>query len=156
MNAQTQDAEFGFKRTKGNLYSLIDEVGAKMRDDLDEFLNARACNRTARLDEVVFPVPVMIGDMASAFTRAGYSIGRNTLFDKLREDGFLESEGLSRNLPTKRSRDAKLITVKETRIETYCGTKIQYTPLITPIGQMFFYDLYVRRNYVTRFNTKAK
>ena len=147
MNTQTRDAEFGFKRTEGNLYNILDEVGAKMQKDLDAFLNVSPKTEHVRLEEVISPVPVMVGDMASAFTRAGYSIGRNTLFDKLREDGFLESEGLSRNLPTKRSRDAKLITVKETRIETYCGTKIQYTPLITPIGQMFFYDLYVRRNH---------
>lgn len=147
MNTQIRDEAFGFKRTKGNLYSLIDEVGAKMREDLGEFLNARACNRHSRLEDVVFSVPVMVGEMASAFTKAGYPIGRNQLFQKLREDGFLESKGLSRNLPTKRSRDAKLITVKETPIETYCGTKIQYTPLITPIGQMFFYYLYVRRNH---------
>lgn len=147
MNTQTQDAEFGFKRTKGNLYTLIDEVGAKMQEDLDEFLNARERNRHSRLEDVVFPVPVMVGEMASAFTRAGYKIGRNNLFEKLREDGFLVDKGISRNLPTKRSRDAKLIIVKETPIETYCGTKIQYTPLITPTGQMFFYYLYVRRNH---------
>lgn len=146
MNTQ-RNTEFGFKRTKGNLYSLIDEVGVKMREDLGEFLNARARNKHSRLEDVVFSVPVMVGEMASAFTKAGYPIGRNQLFQKLREDGFLESKGISRNLPTKRSRDAKLITVKETLIETYCGTKIQYTPLITPIGQMFFYYLYVRRNH---------
>ena len=147
MIKQTRDEAFGFKRTKGNLYSLIDAVGTKMQKDLDKFLNVRTGNEHVLLEEVVSPVPVMVGDMASAFTRAGYSIGRNTLFDKLREDGFLIDYGISRNLPTKRSRDAKLITVKETRIETYYGTKIQYTPLITPIGQMFFYDLYVRRNH---------
>lgn len=118
-----------------------------MQKDLDKFLNVRTGNEHVLLEEVVSPVPVMVGDMASAFTRAGYSIGRNNLFQKLREDGFLIDYGISRNLPTKRSRDAKLITVKETRIETYYGTKIQYTPLITPIGQMFFYDLYVRRNH---------
>lgn len=147
MNTQTRDAEFGFKRTEGNLYNILDAVEAKMQKDLDAYLNVKPMNEHVRLEEVVSPVPVMVGDMASAFTRAGYSIGRNTLFDKLREDGFLIDYGISRNLPTKRSRDAKLITVKETRIETYYGTKIQYTPLITPIGQMFFYDLYVRRNH---------
>lgn len=147
MNTQTRDEAFGFKRTKGNLYSLIDAVGTKMQKDLDKFLNVRTGNEHVLLEEVVSPVPVMVGDMARAFTRAGYSIGRNNLFDKLREDGFLGDKGLSRNLPTKRSRDAKLITVKETPIEMYYGTKIQYTPLITPIGQMFFYDLYVRRNH---------
>ena len=147
MITQTRDEAFGFKRTKGNLYSLIDEVGAKMQEDLDEFLNARERNRHSRLEDIVFSVPVMVGEMASAFTRAGYKIGRNNLFEKLREDGFLESKGLSRNLPTKRSRDAKLIDVKETKVEMYCGTKTQYTPLITPIGQMFFYYLYVRRNH---------
>jgi len=147
MNTQTRDEAFGFKRTKGNLYNILDAVGTKMQKDLDKFLNVRTGNEHVLLEEVVSPVPVMVGDMASAFTRAGYSIGRNTLFEKLREDGFLGDKGLSRNLPTKRSRDAKLITVKETRIETYYGTKIQYTPLITPIGQMFFHDLYVRRNH---------
>lgn len=147
MNTQTRDEAFGFKRTKGNLYNILDAVGTKMQKDLDKFLNVRTGNEHVLLEEVVSPVPVMVGDMASAFTRAGYSIGRNTLFEKLRKDGFLGDKGLSRNLPTKRSRDAKLITVKETRIETYYGTKIQYTPLITPIGQMFFYDLYVRRNH---------
>lgn len=145
MIKQTRDEAFGFKRTKGNLYSLIDAVEAKMQKDLDAYLNVKPMNEHVRLEEVVSPVPVMVGDMASAFTRAGYSIGRNTLFDKLREDGFLIDYGISRNLPTKRSRDAKLITVKETPIEMYCGTKIQYTPLITPAGQMLFYDLYVRR-----------
>lgn len=145
MNTQTRDEAFGFKRTKGNLYSLIDEIGAKMQKDLDKFLNVRTGNEHVLLEEVVSPVPVMVGDMASAFTRAGYSIGRNNLFQKLREDGFLIDYGISRNLPTKRSRDAKLITVKETPIEMYYGTKIQYTPLITPAGQMLFYDLYVRR-----------
>lgn len=147
MNTQTRDEAFGFKRTKGNLYSLIDAVGTKMQKDLDKFLNVRTGNEHVLLEEVVSPVPVMVGDMARAFTRAGYSIGRNNLFDKLREDGFLGDKGLSRNLPTKRSRDAKLITVKETPIEMFYGTKIQYTPLITPTGQMFFYDLYVRRNH---------
>ena len=39
MNTQTRDEAFGFKRTKGNLYSLIDEVGAKMQKDLDAYLN---------------------------------------------------------------------------------------------------------------------
>lgn len=146
MNTQ-RNTEFGFKRTKGNLYSLIDEVGVKMREDLGEFLNARARNKHSRLEDVVFSVPVMVGEMASAFTKAGYPIGRNQLFQKLREDGFLESKGISRNLPTKRSRDAKLITVKETPIEMFYGTKIQYTPLITPTGQLFFYYLYVRRNH---------
>ena len=147
MNTQTRDAEFGFKRTEGNLYNILDEVGAKMQKDLDAFLNARACNRTSRLEEVVFPVNMMVGELASAFTRAGYPIGRNNLFQKLREDGFLVDKGISQNQPTKRSRDAKLITVKDTLIETYCGTKTQYTPLITPTGQMFFYYLYVRRNH---------
>ena len=147
MIKQTRDEAFGFKRTKGNLYNILDAVGTKMQKDLDKFLNVRTGNEHVLLEEVVSPVPVMVGDMASAFTRAGYSIGRNNLFQKLREDGFLIDYGISRNLPTKRSRDAKLITVKETRIETYYGTKIQYTPLITPIGQMFFYDLYVRRNH---------
>ena len=147
MNTQIRDAEFGFKRTEGNLYNILDAVGAKMQEDLEEFLNARACNRHSRLEDVVFSVSVMVGEMASAFTKAGYSIGRNNLFQKLREDGFLVDKGISRNLPTKRSRDAKLITVKETLIETYCGTKTQYTPLITPTGQMFFYYLYVRRNH---------
>ena len=147
MNTQIRKEEFGFKRTKGNLYNILDAVETKMQKDLDALLKVSPKTEHVRLEEVVCPVPVMVGDMASAFTRAGYSIGRNTLFDKLREDGFLESKELSRNLPTKRSRDAKLITVKETLIETYCGTKIRYTPLVTPTGQMFFYDLYVRRNH---------
>lgn len=38
MNTQSRDAEFGFKRTKGNLYNILDEVGAKMQKDLEEFL----------------------------------------------------------------------------------------------------------------------
>lgn len=37
MNTQTRDAEFGFKRTKGNLYNILDAVEAKMQKDLDEF-----------------------------------------------------------------------------------------------------------------------
>lgn len=145
MNTQTRDEVFSFKRTKGNLYNILDTVGVKMRNDLNAFLNDKDRNRTSRLEEVVCSVPVMVGEMASNFTRAGYPIGRNQLFKKLREDGFLIDYGISRNLPTKRSRDAKLITVKETPIEMYYGTKIQYTPLITPAGQMLFYDLYVRR-----------
>ena len=53
MNTQTRDAEFGFNRTKGNLYSLIDEVGAKMQKDLDSFLNVSPKTEHVRLEEVI-------------------------------------------------------------------------------------------------------
>ena len=48
MNTQSRDEAFGFKRTEGNLCNILDEVGTKMRDDLDEFLNAREQTFTAR------------------------------------------------------------------------------------------------------------
>ena len=41
MNTQARDAEFGFNRTKGNLYSLIDEVGAKMQGPQPNFTARR-------------------------------------------------------------------------------------------------------------------
>ena len=33
MNTQTRDEVFSFKRTKGNLYNILDTVGVKMRND---------------------------------------------------------------------------------------------------------------------------
>lgn len=44
----------------------------------------------------------LVGELAKMMTQAGYPIGQNRLFAKLREDGYLGKSGSNRNVPLQR------------------------------------------------------
>lgn len=82
---------------------------------------------------------ILIGDLAKLLKQNGINIGQNRLFEILRQDGYLMTRGESRNKPTQRSMDMKIMEIKVgTRSSLSEGTKSTHTTKITGKGQFYF------------------
>lgn len=87
----------------------------------------------------------LIGELAKMMTQAGYPIGQNRLFAKLREDGYLGKSGSNRNVPLQRYVEMGLFKIKETAITHADGhVTINRTPKVTGKGQRYFIERYCR------------
>lgn len=85
----------------------------------------------------------LIGELAKMMTQAGYPIGQNRLFAKLREDGYLGKSGSNRNVPLQRYVEMGLFKIKETAITHADGhVTINRTPKVTGKGQRYFIERY--------------
>ena len=87
----------------------------------------------------------LIGELAKMMTQAGYPIGQNRLFAKLREDGYLGKSGSNRNVPLQRYVEMSLFKIKETAITHADGhVTINRTPKVTGKGQRYFIERYCK------------
>lgn len=86
---------------------------------------------------------ISIGTLAKILNQAGLDIGERRLFERLRNDKWLNSKGRNWNVPSQKSMDMGLMRVHESTISRSSGIQINKTPLITGKGQRFFLDLYV-------------
>lgn len=85
----------------------------------------------------------LVGELAKMMTQAGYPIGQNRLFAKLREDGYLGKSGSNRNVPLQRYVEMGLFKIKETAITHADGhVTINRTPKVTGKGQRYFIERY--------------
>lgn len=89
---------------------------------------------------------INVGDLAKILKQQGMDIGRDRLFKKLREDGYLISQqGRSRNMPSQKSMNLGLMRVKETAITHSDGKVVVHpTTLITGKGQLYFVNRYIK------------
>ena len=85
---------------------------------------------------------ISIGTLAKILNQAGLDIGERWLFERLRNDKWLNSKGRNWNVPSQKSMDMGLMRVHESTISRSSGIQINKTPLITGKGQRFFLDLY--------------
>lgn len=85
---------------------------------------------------------ISIGTLAKILNQAGLDIGERRLFERLRNDKWLNSKGRNWNVPSQKSMDMGLMRVHESTISRSSGIQINKTPLITGKGQRFFLDLY--------------
>lgn len=85
---------------------------------------------------------ISIGTLAKILNQAGLDIGERRLFERLRNDKWLNSKGRSWNVPSQKSMDMGLMRVHESTVSRSSGIQINKTPLITGKGQRFFLDLY--------------
>jgi anti-repressor protein len=85
---------------------------------------------------------ISIGTLAKILNQAGLDIGERRLFERLRNDKWLNSKGRNWNVPSQKSMDMGLMRVHESTISRSSGIQIKKTPLITGKGQRFFLDLY--------------
>ena len=85
---------------------------------------------------------ISIGTLAKILNQAGLDIGERRLFERLRNDKWLNSKGRNWNVPSQKSMDMGLMRVHESTISRSSGIQIKKTPLITGKGQRFFIDLY--------------
>lgn len=85
---------------------------------------------------------ISIGTLAKILNQAGLDIGERRLFERLRNDKWLNSKGRNWNVPSQKSMDMGLMRVHESTVSRSSGIQINKTPLITGKGQRFFHDLY--------------
>ena len=87
----------------------------------------------------------LVGELAKLMTQAGYPIGQNRLFAKLRDDGFLGKGGSNKNVPLQRYVEMGIFKIKETAITHPDGhVTINRTPKVTGKGQRYFIDHYCK------------
>lgn len=92
---------------------------------------------------------ILIGDLAKLLHQNGLDIGRDRLFARLREDGYLIKGGKSRNLPTQKSVSCGLMRVRESlRATGNSNPNTFLTPVITGKGQRYFVHKYCYEPFV--------
>lgn len=83
---------------------------------------------------------ILVGELAKILKQNGVEIGPHRLFAWLRENGYLiRRNGSDFNMPTQRSMELGLFTVKETAITRSDGAvTVGKTPKVTGKGQQYF------------------
>ena len=82
---------------------------------------------------------IMVGEMAKLLHENGIDIGRQRLFDWMREKGFLFKHSRE---PMQKWIEQGIMTVRENWIATNHGMKLCVTPMITGRGQQYFLQLF--------------
>lgn len=92
---------------------------------------------------------ILVGDLAKLLRQNGVDVGQNRLFEELRIKGYLHKQGERRNMPTQRSMDLEIMTIKESTVNNPDGSiRITRTPKVTGKGQIYFINQYLgNRNY---------
>lgn len=83
---------------------------------------------------------ILVGELAKLLKQNGVDIGQHRLFRWTRENGYLiRRNGTDFNMPTQKSMDLGLFTVKETAITHSDGTvTVSKTTKVTGKGQQYF------------------
>lgn len=81
---------------------------------------------------------ITIGQFAKILNNNNIKIGRNRLFNLLRENGYLIKVGKEKNTPKQVYIEQGLFTVSENVVHTSDGDILKTTTLITGKGQMYF------------------
>lgn len=88
---------------------------------------------------------ILIGELAKILKQNGINIGANRLFEWLRSNNYLMSKGESRNQPSQKSMNLKLMEIKKTTINNSDGSvRVTVTTKITPKGQEYFINKFLK------------
>ena len=89
---------------------------------------------------------ILVGELAKMLRQNGVDMGEKRLFDWLRNNGYLvRRNGSDRNMPTQRSVDQGLFTIKETSITHSDGhIIISKTAKVTGKGQVYFINKFLK------------
>ena len=88
---------------------------------------------------------ILIGDMAKLICQNGHEIGQNRLFEWMRQNDYLIKSGGSKNMPTQKAMEQKLVEVKERTVVNPDGSvRITRTTLVTGKGQIHFINKFAR------------
>ncbi|WP_099045142.1 BRO family protein [Leuconostoc citreum] len=77
---------------------------------------------------------ISVTDLSKLLSNTGYTIGRNKLFEALRQNGWL----LKSNAPSQKGINQGLFNSHETLVKTSYGTQIKVIADVTPKGQEYF------------------
>jgi anti-repressor protein len=87
---------------------------------------------------------ILIGDLAKILKGNNINIGQNRLFQWLRDNGYIIKTGSSKNMPTQKSMDMKLMEIKEGSYVNSNGDNVTTkTTKITGTGQIYFINKFM-------------
>ena len=88
---------------------------------------------------------ILVGELAKLLRQNGVDIGGTRLFRWMRENGYLiRRSGSDYNMPTQRSMEMGLFTIKETAITHADGTvTVSKTVKVTPKAQIYFVNKFL-------------
>lgn len=88
---------------------------------------------------------ILVGELAKLLRQNGVDIGGTRLFRWMRENGYLiRRSGSDYNMPTQRSMEMGLFTIKETAIPHADGTvTVSKTVKVTPKAQIYFVNKFL-------------
>lgn len=89
---------------------------------------------------------ILVGELAKLLNQNGIDIGQNRLFNWLRENGYLICrKGTDYNMPTQKSMEMQLFSIKETAITHSDGhVSISKTVKVTGKGQLYFVNKFLK------------
>lgn len=89
---------------------------------------------------------ILVGELAKLLNQNGIDIGQNRLFNWLRKNGYLICrKGTDYNMPTQRSMEMHLFSIKETAITHSDGhVSISKTVKVTGKGQLYFVNKFLK------------
>ena len=89
---------------------------------------------------------ILVGELSKLLNQNGIDIGQNRLFNWLRENGYLICrKGTDYNMPTQRSMEMQLFSIKETAITHSDGhVSISKTVKVTGKGQLYFVNKFLK------------
>lgn len=112
------------------------ELQAKVERDKPKVLFAQAVETSKS--------SILVGDLAKILKQNGVDIGQRRLFAWLRDNGYLMKSGMARNMPTQKSMELGLFSVKESLINNPDGsTVITKTTKVTGKGQTYFINKFL-------------
>jgi anti-repressor protein len=89
---------------------------------------------------------ILIGDLAKILKGNNINIGQNRLFQWLRDNGYIIKSGSSKNMPTQKSMDMKLMEIKEGSYVNANGDNVTTkTTKITGKGQIYFVNKFLNK-----------
>ena len=88
---------------------------------------------------------ILIGELAKILKQNGVEMGERRLFEYLRKNGYLCSQGERYNQPTQRAMELGLFEIKKTTINKPDGTTlVSTTTKVTGKGQIYFVNKFLR------------
>jgi phage antirepressor YoqD-like protein len=87
---------------------------------------------------------ILVGDLAKLLRQNGVKIGQNRLFEWMRNSGYLIKSGSSKNMPTQRTLNMGLFSIKESAVVNPDGAvRVTKTTKVTGKGQQYFINKFL-------------
>ena len=116
--------------------NTVKQLNSKIEQDKPKVLFADAVDASHN--------SILVGDLAKLIKQNGVDIGRKRLFEWLRNNGYLQKRGESRNMPTQKAMELQLFEVKERTVAAPDGSiRITKTTKVTGKGQVYFVNKFI-------------
>lgn len=89
------------------------------------------------------PSSILVGTLAKLITQNGVKIGQNKLYEWMRQNGYLISQGSRHNEPTQKAMEFGLFEVREQVYDRNGVNFVSKTTMVTGKGQQYFINKFL-------------